>query len=60
MNGINKNENVRGHDTQILQAETQTEQALRASESSYHRLFKTAKDCVLILDEEQQCEHVFK
>ena len=31
-------------------SEARTEQALRASELSYRRLFEAAKDCILILD----------
>jgi hypothetical protein len=39
---------------------TQTEQALHASELSYRRLFEAAKDGILILNEKQPCERVFK
>ena len=43
MRGNHQNENVNGH-------EVRTEQALRASELSYRRLFEAAKDGILILD----------
>src|ERR1039457_676592 len=43
MNGNYQNEDVTGN-------ETRTEQALRASELSYRRLFEAAKDGILILD----------
>ena len=45
MNTRHQNEPGNGH-------ETQTEQALRASEVSYRRLFEAAKDGILILDVE--------
>ena len=44
---------VEDHQTENLNVrETQTEQALRASELSYRRLFEAAKDGILILDVE--------
>jgi hypothetical protein len=58
MSGKNKNENLSGFDTQILQAET--EQTLRASELSHRRLFEAAKGRVWVLDEGQPGGHVFK
>ncbi len=39
-----------GHHTRIEQAETRSEQTIRASELSYRRLFEAAKDGILILD----------
>jgi PAS domain S-box-containing protein len=41
---------VPGHDMRIEQAETQSEQAICASELSYRRLFEAARDGILILD----------
>jgi len=41
---------VPGHDTRSEQPEIRSEQAVRASEVSYRRLFETAKDGILILD----------
>jgi PAS domain S-box-containing protein len=48
----NKNQGayVPGHDTRILRAEARSEQAIRASEISYRRLFEAARDGILILD----------
>ena len=43
MKGKHQNENVTGN-------ETRTDQALRASELSYRRLFEAAKDGILILE----------
>jgi PAS domain S-box-containing protein len=39
-----------GHDAQDRREETRSEQAIRASELSYRRLFEAAKDGILILD----------
>jgi two-component system cell cycle sensor histidine kinase/response regulator CckA len=39
-----------GHKSDESHSETKTEQALRASELSYRRLFETAQDGILILD----------
>ncbi|MDB6022543.1 MAG: hypothetical protein JWQ04_2400 [Pedosphaera sp.] len=49
---IRKNQEANGHDfdTQGKQAETRSEQAIRASELSYRRLFETARDGILILE----------
>jgi hypothetical protein len=58
MSGKNKNENLSGFDTQILQAET--EQTLRASELSHRRLFEATGNGMLIPHEEQPGGHVFK
>ena len=41
---------VPGPDTQSEQSETRNEQAIRAAELSYRRLFETAKDGILILE----------
>jgi PAS domain S-box-containing protein len=41
---------VTDEEMQLEQAETRTEQALRASELSYRRLFEAAKDGILILE----------
>jgi two-component system, cell cycle sensor histidine kinase and response regulator CckA len=41
-----------GHKNNESHSETKTEQALRASELSYRRLFETAQDGILILDAE--------
>src|SRR5205814_1885097 len=48
----NQNAYVPGHDTRSEQPEIRSEQAVRASEVSYRRLFETAKDGILILDAE--------
>jgi PAS domain S-box-containing protein len=48
MNTNHQIETLNGH-------ETQTEQALRASELSYRRLFEAAKDGILILDVDTGC-----
>jgi lipid-binding SYLF domain-containing protein len=39
---------------------TLTEQAIHASELSYRRLFEAAKGDIMILDEEEPYERVFK
>jgi PAS domain S-box-containing protein len=39
-----------GHDTEIRQAGMRSEQAIRASELSYRRLFEAARDGILILE----------
>jgi PAS domain S-box-containing protein len=41
-----------GHDTRVEQAETRSEQAIRASELRYRRLFESARDGILILEAE--------
>jgi len=41
---------VPGHDTRIERAETRSEQAIRASELRYRRLFESARDGILILE----------
>ena len=46
----NQDAHAPGHDTRIEQAETRSEQAIRASELSYRRLFEAAKDGILILE----------
>jgi PAS domain S-box-containing protein len=46
----NQDTYVPNHDTRIERAEMRTEQALRASELSYRRLFEAAKDGILILE----------
>jgi PAS domain S-box-containing protein len=46
----NQSADVPGHDTRIEWAETRSEQAIRASELSYRRLFEAAKDGILILE----------
>jgi len=45
-----QNTSVTDEEMPIEQAETRTEQALRASELSYRRLFEAAKDGILILE----------
>ena len=46
----NQSAYVPGHDSRIERAETRSEQAIRASELSYRRLFEAAKDGILILE----------
>jgi PAS domain S-box-containing protein len=48
MNSPQQNEHVAGN-------EARTEQALRASELGYRRLFEAAKDGILILDADTGC-----
>jgi len=48
----NQDAYVPGHDTRSEQPEVRSEQAVRAAEVSYRRLFETAKDGILILDAE--------
>src|SRR6476659_493949 len=45
-----KDANVPVDDSRGKQAETRSEQAIRASELSYRRLFEAAKDGILILE----------
>jgi PAS domain S-box-containing protein len=52
-NGIKKKNQdacAPGHDTRTERAETRSEQAIRASELSYRRLFESAKEGILILE----------
>ncbi len=50
MNSDHQNRNVAHSEIHTVPDETRTEQALRASEISYRRLFEAAKDGILILN----------
>jgi PAS domain S-box-containing protein len=49
-NEKNQDAHVPGHDTRVEQAETRSEQVIRASELCYRRLFEAAKEGILILE----------